>query len=319
MLFSLPFDFILPYPVDSYFQSSTNIALEEAVDSRLIADDILQAIQELKENESAMDSYLTGPDDHLAKTMIKFYAWMLKGVSDIRNIRRCWESQLGQALVDEHFPTNCRDLFTPLFIVTGIFNSTRDDLGDILRSCALSGKVVSTETRIWCLKTILQSIAQYICRAYLPNTSIHMNTMKYLGSLVLAVKRVSSGAELGPWSALMLTSFGKNDPTFPALESNFPSTKERLLWIFLGARGWTPWCRHYNLETDAPCRLAFGKKSSREKGYIKGVIATLSELDKVWLIEQLVRRAGVRMVVVHFSALLSRNNLLVDATISTRA
>jgi hypothetical protein len=294
MLFSVPFDFILPEPVTTNFYVSTNISLGHAVDKGLQAGDILQIIEQLSDNDSVLDSYLKGPYSDLVKRLIKLYAWIAKGVNGLQIIWTSWRIQSGPEIVDELYPTNCRDQFPPLSIIMGMFNSARNHVYDSTWPSDISRKVVSDETRIWSAKKILQATAQYICRAYLPNTSLGSPTMEYFASLVLTKEHYNvewTPAELGQWFALMLTTFGDKNPTLPLWESKFCSSRERLLWIFLGARGWSPWCRQWNLETDLSCRLAFGKRSCREMDYLKGVVATLDGTDRVWLIEQLVRRA----------------------------
>jgi len=102
--------------------------------------------------------------------------------------------------------------------------------------------------------------------------------------------------ELGRVFSLGLSQYGP-EAVEGIIDSAFESKRERLLWLFLGAHHWfhvSPrteiWSRCDLQETYNLCcsQLPHGLEGE----YISGLISQLPVKDRIWLIEQLVRRSG---------------------------
>jgi hypothetical protein len=107
-------------------------------------------------------------------------------------------------------------------------------------------------------------------------------------------------SEFGWWYAIGLSQYG------PAcvqtlIDDTFENKKTALLWLFLGAHCWfqehDSWplsrCRKLELNADGLNLACCDPRSYQlEEEYLNDQIAALSHEDRVWLVEQIVRRAG---------------------------
>jgi hypothetical protein len=101
-------------------------------------------------------------------------------------------------------------------------------------------------------------------------------------------------AERGAWLALALRQFGTNVSIEQSIEAAFPTTLEGIVWIFLGAHGWFDPREQRVEDTRASdetkvchCFDVSGMQDRVLPDFLKG----LGVGDRVWIIEQAVRRA----------------------------
>jgi hypothetical protein len=105
-------------------------------------------------------------------------------------------------------------------------------------------------------------------------------------------------AELGWWLAYGLSKFG-GDSIGPLIQTLFQNKKQAALWLFLGAHEWmyVPLARLSNGDPEAidrgRTRCCHPKSSgtTMEHHYVKSLVASLSKMERVWVIQQVVRLA----------------------------
>jgi len=102
-------------------------------------------------------------------------------------------------------------------------------------------------------------------------------------------------SELGRLFSLGLSQYGPN-AVEGTVEPTFKSTRDCLLWLFLGAHHWfhvdhriQPW-NHPDAEPDNKFCCSQVPHGG-ETEYVKGLISRLSVEDRSWLVEQLIRHA----------------------------
>jgi hypothetical protein len=104
-------------------------------------------------------------------------------------------------------------------------------------------------------------------------------------------KGLWSMAELGYWYAIGLSHYGY-EKVHALIDSTFDDKFDILIWLFLGAHHWYRGAgtRQPDLEAeDDVCCASISEK--HEEGYIKELIGSISLSDRVWILQQIVRRA----------------------------
>ena len=99
-------------------------------------------------------------------------------------------------------------------------------------------------------------------------------------------------SELGRWYALGLYQYGPGSIT-NLIDKSFRNKGEALLWLFLGAHRWF---HEVYVETDPMvfedtvdcCHFV---EYGREREYVKESVGSISQNDRIWLLEQIVQRA----------------------------
>ena len=100
-------------------------------------------------------------------------------------------------------------------------------------------------------------------------------------------------AELGSWFAIGLTQYGPNC-VGDLIDRSFNTEREALLWLFLGAHHWfhETQSRLEDVDGDETVfRCCKDQSYGFERKYVAGCVGSLSQQDKIWVIEQLVRHA----------------------------
>jgi hypothetical protein len=149
-------------------------------------------------------------------------------------------------------------------------------------------------------KRCIQAIVQYLCDPFLLERR-RTSSDAFLALFELpGWMQLWTPSEFGWWYAIGLSQYG------PAcvqtlIEDTFENKKTALLWLFLGAHCWfhdhDSWplsrCRKDELAADGLNWVCCDPKSFHlEEEYLKDQIAALSREDRVWLVEQIVRRAS---------------------------
>jgi hypothetical protein len=99
-------------------------------------------------------------------------------------------------------------------------------------------------------------------------------------------------SELGRWYALGLYQYGPDSIT-NLIDKSFRNKGEALLWLFLGAHGWF---HEVYVETDPmvfedTVGCCHFEEYGREQEYVKESVGSISQNDRIWLLEQIVQRA----------------------------
>lgn len=100
-----------------------------------------------------------------------------------------------------------------------------------------------------------------------------------------------STAELGYWCAIGLSQYGYKE-VGTLIDSSFKNKFDTLIWLFLGAHHWYLGAetRPLDLEVDDDsCSSSISE--NRQEKYIKELIGSISLSDRVWILQQIVRRA----------------------------
>jgi hypothetical protein len=98
-------------------------------------------------------------------------------------------------------------------------------------------------------------------------------------------------AEFGWWFSIGLSQYGLESAVEELIDKTYETKRDALMWLFLGAHDWLhlsyPHC-YAEHQTRGCCR---GTPHGREKEYLTPMIESISQDDRVWIVEQLVRRA----------------------------
>ena len=140
---------------------------------------------------------------------------------------------------------------------------------------------------------VLHSLKPFVEKGIYVDTFLSLfNTPKW--------KDMWTFAELGWWYSLGLVKFGSEIQ--PLIDSSFQSTREALLWLFLGAHHWLHdidsdenlfSVLNADLEAKEPytCCFRFHFEGRKEQYPVTQMLASQTRDTKVWLLKEIVRMA----------------------------
>ena len=99
-------------------------------------------------------------------------------------------------------------------------------------------------------------------------------------------------AELGSWFAIGLSQYGIK-PVETLIDQAFKNTREALVWLFLGAHSWFHETeKRKEDEDEVDSRFCCGWMTiGFESEFISERMASISRDDRIWVLEQIIRRA----------------------------